>query len=71
MPDLVFTRRASSSFSTVSRVVDTTAALAKAGYTRREAKEAAERTRTHVGTADWPIEAWIKYALSKCPRGSS
>jgi hypothetical protein len=36
--------------------------------TLRSSSDERERGITHVGTADWPIEAWIKYALSKCPR---
>ena len=69
MPDLVFTRRASDSFTVATRVVETAKVLENAGYARREAKAAAEQTRTHVGTEDWPLEAWIKYALSRCSRG--
>ncbi|NVB84171.1 MAG: hypothetical protein HOV81_37695 [Kofleriaceae bacterium] len=65
---LVISRRASSSFTAATRVVETAKALATLGYSKREAREAAEQTRTHVGTADWSIEAWIKHALSKCPR---
>ncbi|NVB84563.1 MAG: HNH endonuclease [Kofleriaceae bacterium] len=65
---LTISRRASSSFEAATRVVETTKALATLGYSKREAREAAEQTRTHVGSADWSIEAWIKYALSKCPR---
>ncbi len=71
MPELKFTRRASSSFALAARVVETAKALEAAGFTRREAKAAAEQTRTHVGMEDWPLEAWLKFALSKCPRGSS
>ncbi len=71
MPELVFTRRANNSFTVMTRLVETTEALVTAGFGRREAKAAAEQTRTHVGTEDWSIEAWIKYALAKCSRGSS
>ena len=53
------------------RVVETAKALEGAGFTKRDAKAAAEQTRTHVGMEDWPLEAWLKFALSKCPRGSS
>ena len=66
--DLTVSRRASNSFTAATHLVETAKALVTLGYSRREAKDAAEQTRTHVGTADWPIEAWIKYALSKCPR---
>jgi hypothetical protein len=66
--DLTIGRRSSSSFEAVTRVVETAKALVTLGYSKREAREAAEQTRAHVGSADWPIETWIKYALSKCPR---
>jgi hypothetical protein len=66
---LLVSRRASNSFESVTRVVETAKALATLGYSKREAREAAEQTRTHVGSGDWPIEAWIKHALSNCPRG--
>ncbi|NVB79222.1 MAG: RuvA C-terminal domain-containing protein [Kofleriaceae bacterium] len=53
----------------MSRVVDTENALVTLGYKKHDAKAAVEQTRTHVGSADWPIDAWIRYALSKCSRG--
>jgi hypothetical protein len=65
---LMIAPRASSAFEVATRVVETTKALATLGYSKREAREAAEQTRTHVGSADWSLDAWIKYALSKCPR---
>ena len=71
MPELKFTRRANSSFAVAARVVETAKALEAAGFTKREAKAAAEQTRTHVGMEDWPLEAWLRFALSKCPRGPS
>jgi hypothetical protein len=65
---LMVSARASSAFEVATRVVDTSKALVTLGYSRREARAAAEQTRAHVGSADWSIEAWIKHALSKCPR---
>jgi hypothetical protein len=70
-PELVFTKRASNSFTIATRVVETAKALETLGFKKTEAKAAAEQTRTHVGTADWPIQDWIRYALSRCPRGKA
>jgi hypothetical protein len=70
-PDLTFVRDPASSFKTATLVVETMAALKGLGYQKREARAAAEAARAHVGTADLPIQAWIKIALGKLPKPSN
>jgi Holliday junction resolvasome RuvABC DNA-binding subunit len=67
-PNLTFTRRAQSTFTTAERVVDTTRALRELCFDKREVAVAMEKTRTHVGTKELSLEQWVKIALGYCPR---
>jgi Holliday junction resolvasome RuvABC DNA-binding subunit len=67
-PNLTFTRRAQSTFTTAERVVDTTRALRELRFDKREVAVAMEKTRAHVGTTELSLQQWIKIALGYCPR---
>jgi hypothetical protein len=65
----VIERIVQSSFTRETHVVETKQALKNLGFKPDEIREAIEKTRTHVGTADVSLEQWIRIALSHSPKG--
>jgi hypothetical protein len=67
----VIVRVEQSSFTRETHAVETKQALKSLGFKSDEVREAVERTRTHVGTAELPLDQWIRIALSHCPKGQT
>jgi hypothetical protein len=70
-PDLVFTRHPPSAYKNATLAVETAKALHGLGFKKHEIKEAMDKARTHVGSADVTIQQWITIALGYCPRPTS